>query len=319
LRREALFALGAVSVIAAPATTSANTHVVLVVPEGAPRALVDALRVEIQLSGHAPLVSTALPEVRGVVADLFSHSDAERAVLVEADGRVVVVDREGPIAETRLGARLDASHPRLVAMIAADLAARRRPPPDPRPVTAPIVDPPDLPRVRLVDSTDALTPPTATALAGGLAPPPEPRVPVDTTEPPDTPRTPWPVWLRVLTEIAFGFAGSAVLGVPAALITDDAHNGWLYGYAGLGPVGFALGTWLGGLLAGGEGSVWWTLLGGIVGGLVAGGLLLAGAAVDRDPADGVDPAFSLLGAIALITLPTTLSVLGFELTSGAEP
>jgi hypothetical protein len=319
LRRELVFALGVASaLVALPATTSANTHVVLVVPEGAPRVLVDALRVELQLSGRTPLVATAPPPVRGVFADLFSHSDAERAVLVEADGRVIVVDREGPIAETRLGARLDASHPRLVAMIAADMAVRSRPAPDARAVAAPTADPPDLPRVRLADPTDALTAPTATPLAGRLAPPPEPGALADATDSPDTPRTPWPVWLRVLTEIAFGFAGSAVLGAPAALLTADAHNGWLYGYAGLGPVGFALGTWLGGLVAGGDGSVWWTLIGGIAGGLLAGGLLLAGAAIDRDPADGVDPAFTLLGAVALITLPTTLSVLGFELTATNE-
>ncbi len=181
----------------------------------------------------------------------------------------------------------------------------------------------DLPRVRLLDPVDALSAPVVTGPSGALAAP-EVRRDAATAEaqtpPPEEPRTPFPDWLRILTEISFGFAGSAVLGIPAALATDAAGapgyaGGWLYGFAAAGPIGYAIGAWLGGLLAGGDGNFWWTLLGGFVGGLVAGGLLLAGRAVDDDPTDGVDPGFTLLGAVALFAAPTTLSILGYELSS----
>jgi len=287
----------------------AQSRVALVVPEGTPRALVDALVVELQLSGYEPFVSRGV--ARGAMSeDLFAHSDASRAVVLDAAGVVIVADRDGPIAETQLDGPLPTRHPRLVAMVAADLAARERPPPPP-----PVVS---LPRIRLADPTDALTAPAAAALSAQLEAPPEPSAEPDAADEEalaeEPPREPWPTWLRILTEVGFGFAGSAVLGVPAAIATDQAVGGWVYGYAIAGPIGFSLGVWLGGLLAGGDGNVFWTLLGGLVGGLVAGGLLLAGAAVDRDTTDGVDPGFTVVGGIALFALPTTLSVLGFELS-----
>jgi hypothetical protein len=314
----------------APPRARAQPVVVLSLPEETPERTVSALVVELQLGGHEPVVRRMPPDARGVIADPFAHSGATRALVIARSGRVVVADRDGPIAEVQLDGSVASIHPRALAMIAADLALRDRPrgeppdtpdPPAPPPLTP--TAPVDLPRVRLADPSDALAAPMVTGPSRALASPATRAAsdaPPEDREVEGTPRTPWPDWLRILTEVSFGFAGSAVLGVPAALATDAAGNpdykgGWLYGFAAAGPIGYALGVWLGGLLAGGDGNIWWTLLGGVVGGLVAGAFLLAGEAIDDDPTDGVDPGFTLIGAIALLAAPTTLSILGYELSS----
>jgi hypothetical protein len=310
-----------VATFVTPERARAQSVVVVSLPEETPERAVSALVVELQLGGHEPVIRWTPPRERGVVADPFAHTGAARAVVIERSGRVVVADRDGPIAETRLDGSPSSIHPRALAMVAADLALRERPPP----LRAALPPTPsvDLPRVRLADASDALSAPLVTGPSRALG---SPATRASSPSPPDDPeveelpRAPWPDWLRILTEISFGFAGSAVLGVPAALATDAAGNpdykgGWLYGFAAAGPIGYALGAWLGGLLAGGDGNVWWTLLGGVVGGLVAGAFLLAGEAIDDDPTDGVDPGFTLIGALALLAAPTTLSILGYELSS----
>ncbi len=323
-RTATLVSLLALSSIAAPSrSVHAQAGLLVSVPEEVPARSVAALVVELQLGGHDPVVVRQPPADPGVVPDPFAHSDAARALVVEPDGHLIVADRDGPIAETTLGGGLASVHPRVLALAASDLAFRRRPPPPAATPPAPAPTAPvDLPRVRLVDASDALSAPLVTTPSRALGEPITRPASRRTEEPPpeaDTPRTPWPDWLRILTEASFGFAGSAVLGVPAALATDaignpDYQGGWLYGYAALGPIGYALGVWLGGLAAGGDGNVWWTLLGGLAGGLVAGAFLLAGDAVDDDPSDGVDPGFTVIGALLLLAGPTTLSILGYELS-----
>jgi hypothetical protein len=131
---------------------------------------------------------------------------------------------------------------------------------------------------------------------------------------PEPPREPWPIVSRVLFELLMGSLVAGALGGAAAAVTGETGDGWLFGFATVAPLSFSLGTWLGGVVAGGHGELLWTLLGGLAGGLVAGAFLLAGYLTDRDPMDGVDPAFTGLGAVSLIALPPLLSVLGYELS-----
>ncbi|MBW2465288.1 MAG: hypothetical protein JRH11_26810, partial [Deltaproteobacteria bacterium] len=239
----------------------AQPDVVLVVPEGAPSAVVDALVIELQLNGYAPLLSRQPASALGAPTDFFVHSGAARSIVLDLDGRVVVADRDGPIVETSLGGHLSALHPRVTALVVTDLALRRRPPPVVHPVPRgpPVDASPATSETTMATAAGALASPSPTALSAQLEPPPEADQSAAMEEVAEAqenqdlqePREPWPGWLRVLTEVGIGFAGSAALGVPAAITTDQAAGGWLYGFALAGPIGFSLGVWLGGVLAGG--------------------------------------------------------------------
>ncbi len=319
-------------VVARPARADAE-DIVLSVPESAPPALVDALVIELQLDGCRVSLQR---HVDGEAPDAFALLTRARfggAVVVSGDASgdahvtIVFGTRDGTFRAT-LDDVLAAVHPRAAAVALAEISDESRSPREASGASEPAVVVESVPAEevgagRVDDAPEALAPPerldheSGSRLAGAFASSDD-RAPADHGDE-ASPSEPWSQAGRIALELVIGSAFAGAFGGAGAAITGLSGAGWLYGFGALAPLAFAFGTWLGGSLAGGEGKIGWTLLGGLVGGLVASGLLLAGVAIDRDPTDGVDPAFNGIGGVAMAVLPPLFSVLGFELSSPAPP
>jgi len=108
------------------------------------------------------------------------------------------------------------------------------------------------------------------------------------------------------------------LVADASAGSDGTFPWWAVGLAVMGTVGATAGALLAGRLTGADGDPLWTLVAGTLGGALGGLLLLVGNVTEVRPDDGVTSGWTYFGAVLGAVLPTTLSVLAFELTVPAR-
>jgi hypothetical protein len=302
----------------------ADGRALLVVPESAPDAVVEAITIELQLAG-AEVIVERLPDAHASWPEavaLAAHASTDTLVAIEPRGGATTVRVRGAgeaRAEGSVSGPLALAHPRALALVTASLLEAH-----------PEVLTPREPDLGDADAGSALSSPALRVpmpFTRALGDPRAiARIPDDRPAPdPIEPRAePLATEARVALELGLATGGAALFGLPAALIANalaapgDDTPYWIYASATAATLGVGLGVYLGGILAGANGDPFWTILAAIAGGAIGGALMVVGAAVDRLPDDGVDTGFTLVGYVATVALPPLFGIGAFELTRDEE-